>query len=295
MCYTCANLTEEALVTHEPLRLRPMGVGDLLDTAFRLYRRHFLLFVGIVAVIYVPLTLVQNVWEGAFRFTETELGPVSPQAIGLYFIVQLALLVMTFLAVQGLMNAAMARAVADSYLGRPRGLVDTFRALGWRWLRLVGALILLGLLDVFIFLLFLIPCVGWIAGLIILIYVNVPISSYLAPVVVVEGRGAVGSLGRAFDLGRRKFWRVLGINLLLVLLGVAIWLALFLMLSLISTVWQPDAVILTIFYQVVSLVVTVMVMPVWLSTLTLLYFDLRIRLEGFDLELMVQEMDVERA
>jgi hypothetical protein len=280
-------------MTHETLRLRPMGVGDLLDTAFRLYRRHFLLFVGIVAVIYVPLTLVQNVWEGAFRFTETELGSVSPQAIGLFFIVQLALLVVTFLAVQGLMNAAMARAVSDSYLGRPRGLVDTFRALGWRWLRLVGALILLGLIDVFIFLLFLIPCVGWIAGPIFLIYVNVPISSFLAPVVVVEARGAVGSLSRAFDLGRRKFWRVLGINLLLALLGVAIWLAIFSLLTLFSSIWQPGSAILTIFYELVTLVVTVMVMPIWLSTLTLLYFDLRIRLEGFDLELMVQEMDAE--
>jgi len=294
MCYTCASLNhKEALVTHEPLRLRPMGVGDLLDTAFRLYRRHFLLFVGIVSVIYVPLTLVRTVLEGAFLFTEVEL--VSMSSIGFYFVTQLALLVMTFLAVQGLMNAAMARAVADSYLGRPRGLVDTFRALGWRWLRLVGALILLGLLDVFIFLLFLIPCVGWIAGLIFLIYVNVPISSFLAPVVVVEGQGAAGSLGRAFDLGRRKFWRVLGINLLLVLLGVAIWWALFALLALVSSVWQSDSVILTIFYQLVALVVTVMVMPVWLSTLTLLYFDLRIRLEGFDLELMLQEMDVERA
>jgi hypothetical protein len=270
-----------------------MGVADLLDTAFRLYRRHFLLFVGIVGVIYVPLTLVRTVLEGAFLFSEAEL--VSMSSIGFYFVTQLALLVMTFIAVQGLMNGAMARAVADSYLGRPQGLVDTFRALGWRWLRLVGALILLGLIDVCIFPLFLIPCVGWIVGLITLIYVNVPISSFLAPVIVIEGQGAIGSLGRAFDLGRRKFWRVLGINFLLILLGVAIWLALFLLFALVSTVWQPDAAILTIFYQSVALVVTVMVMPVWLSTLTLLYFDLRIRLEGFDLELMVQEMDAERA
>ena len=60
-------------MTHETLRLRPMGVGDLLDTAFRLYRRHFLLFVGIVSVIYVPLTLVRTALEGAFLFTEAEL------------------------------------------------------------------------------------------------------------------------------------------------------------------------------------------------------------------------------
>ena len=74
MCYTCASLDhKEAHVTHETLRLRPMGVGDLLDIAFRLYRRHFLLFVGIVAVIYVPLTLVQTILEETFLLTEADL------------------------------------------------------------------------------------------------------------------------------------------------------------------------------------------------------------------------------
>ena len=74
MCYTCASLDhKEAHVTRETLRLRPMGVGDLLDIAFRLYRRHFLRLVGIVAVIYVPLTLVQTILEETFLLTEADL------------------------------------------------------------------------------------------------------------------------------------------------------------------------------------------------------------------------------
>ena len=40
-------------------RLRPMALADMLDTAFRLYRRHFLTFVGIVALLQVPMAIVQ--------------------------------------------------------------------------------------------------------------------------------------------------------------------------------------------------------------------------------------------
>ena len=40
-------------------QLRPMSLGDLFDTAFRLYREHFVTFVGIVALLQVPLAIVQ--------------------------------------------------------------------------------------------------------------------------------------------------------------------------------------------------------------------------------------------
>src|SRR6476646_2751035 len=42
-----------------PLRLRPMSIGDMLDAAFRLYRRHFLTFIGIVALLQVPMAILQ--------------------------------------------------------------------------------------------------------------------------------------------------------------------------------------------------------------------------------------------
>ena len=38
-------------------RLRPRSVGEILDQAFRLYRRHFLTFLAITAVVFVPVNL----------------------------------------------------------------------------------------------------------------------------------------------------------------------------------------------------------------------------------------------
>ena len=41
-------------------RLRPRTVAEVLDQAFRLYRKYFLTFVAIIAVVHVPLQLVQQ-------------------------------------------------------------------------------------------------------------------------------------------------------------------------------------------------------------------------------------------
>ena len=35
--------------------LRPLSTGQLLDRAFRLYRQHFLVFLGIVAIVQLSL------------------------------------------------------------------------------------------------------------------------------------------------------------------------------------------------------------------------------------------------
>src|SRR5512138_2726681 len=40
--------------------LRPLRLGELLDRAIRLYRGNFLTFIGIIAVVYVPLTVLQT-------------------------------------------------------------------------------------------------------------------------------------------------------------------------------------------------------------------------------------------
>ena len=39
---------------------RPLGIGEILSTAFELYRRHWRILLAIAAVVVVPLTLVQH-------------------------------------------------------------------------------------------------------------------------------------------------------------------------------------------------------------------------------------------
>ena len=39
-------------------RLRPMGIGDIVDETFRLYRENFMLFVATCAVLEVPVQII---------------------------------------------------------------------------------------------------------------------------------------------------------------------------------------------------------------------------------------------
>jgi hypothetical protein len=41
---------------------RPMGIGEILSTAFQLYQRHWRTLLAIAAVVVVPFTLVQTCW-----------------------------------------------------------------------------------------------------------------------------------------------------------------------------------------------------------------------------------------
>lgn len=50
-------------MTGQSPQLRPVGVSDFADNAFRLYRRNFWHFVGLIAVIQVPLALVEVIYE----------------------------------------------------------------------------------------------------------------------------------------------------------------------------------------------------------------------------------------
>src|SRR5207248_47552 len=51
-------------------RLRPMGIGDILDETFRLYRENFMLFVATCAVLEVPVQIV--------NFLIRQTAPVAP-------------------------------------------------------------------------------------------------------------------------------------------------------------------------------------------------------------------------
>src|SRR5437660_12460263 len=114
-------------------QLRPLGIGDLFDAAFRLYRAHFLTFVGIVAAVQIPMLILQTLTELAFgaqavaqfsgllrnptRLTTPQFGDLIAYYSGL-----LGISVLQVLVAQSLSTAALARAVAAHYHGQPLGV-----------------------------------------------------------------------------------------------------------------------------------------------------------------------------
>src|SRR5262245_59145687 len=153
--------------------LRPLGIGELLDQAIRLYRRNFLSFIGIIAVVQIPLGLLQFGLSLLALQTTGVLGararglPATDPASPLFCAAEggtILVAIVQLILVQGVATAAMTRAVADNYLGTPTGFTGAYRRVGRAWLPLIGTLFIAGLVGILLVIWFLVPCVGWATG-----------------------------------------------------------------------------------------------------------------------------------
>ena len=299
--------------------LRPLRLGELLDQAIRLYRRNFVTFIGIIAVIYIPLMILQTASTALMTSSLGSLATASnPEEIFTnyaYWGGILSTLVITFvqfILVQGIATGALTRAVADNYLGRQTSILDAYRGIKDSWVSLLGALLIIVLLFIVLFIWWLVPCIGWFTGLGMMAFLMAAVSPLVAPVVVLERTGpwntstdgliertgkfiirAFSSIRRAWDLARRRFWPVLGTVFVLYLFSLLIVngpaaIANALLTLAIGSFGDPTAgiVITTIIQSLVSLVFVLLYYPLQMAAFTLIYFDLRVRTEGFDLALL---------
>ena len=281
--------------------LRPLRLGELLDRAIRLYRANFLTFIGIIAVVYVPLMILQTAASALLSSSMLQ-SFSTPEDIfsntgywaGILFTLVLALV--QFILVQGIATGALTRAVADNYLGRKTSILDAYRGIGKSWLTLVGALMFLGLFAIALFLWWMVPCIGWFTGLGMLLFMLTVVNPLVPPVVVLESQGVLGAVRRAWSLARRRFWPVLGYVLvlglfsLIVVNGPAAIVNVLLGQLLPSFGDATTSVVLTAVIQgLVSLVFILIYYPLQMAAFTLIYFDLRVRTEGFDLALLTME------
>lgn len=290
-----------------PPPLRPLGLGELLDQAIRLYRRNFLTFIGIIAIVQVPLVLLQLLTSlVAFRdFAQFQNPSVPPpsdpsEVFGPAFCGGIAgaglLAFLSFVLVQGVATAAMTRAIADRYLGQAADILGAYRKIGRSWLRLLWALVLAMLVSLALFLWFLVPCIGWLTGIGMLVFFSGVITPLIAPAIVLEDQTAKGALRRAWDLARRRFWWVIGFVAILYLFsqlvvsGPTVLVGFLLQFLAGNQMGQDDPTafftLQTVIQSLTNLIFSLIYLPLQLTSITLLYFDLRVRIEGFDLVLL---------
>jgi hypothetical protein len=281
--------------------LRPLRLGELLDQAIRLYRRNFITFIGIIALVYVPLmvlqtastTLLTGSMNAVSRSTSIdELFSNYAYWIGVLSTIVTALL--QFIFVQGIATGALTRAVADNYLGKNTSILDAYRGIGRSWVSLLGALLLV-ILAIIVLLLWwiIVPCLGWFTGLGMLAFLGVAVNPIVAPVVVLESQGAVESIRRAWFLTRRRFWPVLGTVFVLYLFNLLIVNGPITVVNLLLTTADlsigndtTQLIITAVIQSVVAIVFVLIYYPLQMTAFTLIYFDLRVRTEGFDLALL---------
>jgi hypothetical protein len=119
---------------------------------------------------------------------------------------------------------------------------------------------------------------------------------FVTQAIVLEGKNALAALGRSWQLVRGSFWRVLGIYLLLTLLVIVLTAVpggiLNNVIVFIFNDPIADFVIQQALSQLVNYLTQILILPISLLAFTLLYYDIRVRKEGYDMELMAQQFNV---
>ena len=257
------------------------GLGEILNETFVIYGSHFKKFIVLVAIIQLPVALIAAI-------------PVDNRIIGII------LNLISFIALTFVYGAAIF-AVGQHYVASQVNVGVCYTRVLWRAksiLMLGGAQAALGvtfltLSEVMIDneqLLF-VPVA---LVLLVLLLMFAIYMTTAAPAVIVEGYRSLSALGRGFALARRSEPRIF-LNLLvysLLALGLLIVIMLpFLIAASISAAGSEEFSTLgQIAVTVGATVGITIVLPVTYIPATLLYYDLRVRKEEYNVSRLSEEM-----
>lgn len=270
--------------------LRPLDYGGIFDEMFDLYKKRFVLLVGIGAVVYIPV----------YAFTYA-FGPIST-IIGSCLIWLSAPLVL----------AATTYAVSRCYLNEDVSILASYGAVARRmfWFILTWLVAvffaLLGFVPMIPFGLLAAPhtplwisVVGWIflsicgaVPCVILMFRYTFISS----VFVLEGKACKDARVRSAFLARGNVGRIFVLALLTALLVYAISLVIMAplqiaMIAMMSARGPANmAGPIGVAFGIVAGIATALTNPLQIIAFILLYYDIRIRKEGFDIEMLANNM-----
>lgn len=261
------------------VELRPMTLGELLDRTFSVYKSRFGLFVGIMAVPQLFI-LALSVWSSSLG--PMGLGTHSVGASILFAAVTLLLGVAT-LVTYVLTYAATVFGLSEVYLDRPTSVGQAYARVGRKFGRILLLLIMVGLAMMGGFLLLILP------GLWVLARTAVAV-----PAAVLEGLPARAALSRSVKLTQGHGGKILAAWLLFFVLS---WVAA-LIFQYPFAIWQAASLksgqlsyMATTLSHLSSFLVNVLIGPIATIAFTLIYYDLRIRKEAFDLQWMMTNLD----
>jgi hypothetical protein len=247
--------------------LPPRGIGEILTTAFDIYKANAANLLLIVAIVVVPLTFISAFLSGVVFAPETTTEVVFGQEIEVTSqSAGAALLVGVIAAVIGViisavLQAAIMRGAAQGSIGDE---VDIDASYKWGFARFGSVLlisILVGLAVMVGLLLFIIP------GIFLAVMFSVAI-----PALVVENLRGTDAMGRSWNLVKGNFWHALGLIIVAFILAAVVGGIIGAIGGAISDNWFVT--------WIFSSIAQIIVAPFTALVSVLLYLDLRARTEA---------------
>ncbi|MBQ0867579.1 hypothetical protein [Streptomyces sp. RK75] len=300
--------------------LRPLGIGEILDGSVSAMRAHWRIALGISLVVAVLTELVSALttrfWLGDTGELEALVDKENPSLDEINNALTGALGSLSVTGIVGMFGSVIATAmltvvVSRAVLGRDVTLGEAWRDARPQLLRLLGLLFLIPLLVTLVFAAcllpgFLVAAAGPVALAIALLFFGLLGGTAAAawvwvrfclapPALMLEKQSLIASMRRSAKLVRGSWWRILGIQLLALLLVLAISLVVSVPTTVVSglvsggdTLTDPAAAVgwtSLIINGIGSVLASTIALPLGAGITALLYLDQRIRREALDLEL----------
>jgi hypothetical protein len=253
---------------------RPLGIGEILSTAFQLYRRHWRTLFAIAAVVVVPLTLLQYLFGYLVRTqgetTRNGVVETATWAVAIAGLLAALAGILMYLVLTG----AITRAVAAEVAGEDPSLEQSYRFGFHRLGSVLLVSVLVGLAIIGGLILFIIPG----------IYIGVRLCVSIEALVV-EGRRGTEAMGRSWGLVGGHWWHAFFTLLVAALLTGVVNAVITAPFS--ATNWFVQAV--------AAAVATVVTLPYGVLVGVLLYLDLRARKERLTMETLRADLQASAA
>jgi Membrane domain of glycerophosphoryl diester phosphodiesterase len=302
------------------LDLRPLTLGELLDRSFSLYRHHFSLFVGLMAVPSVFTLLVGMIGQILPEAMNRAGVGAEPDPISMLIVVAVGSLAFVIFFIGYLITymitlGATTVAVSELHVGRTATIASAYshvRSQIGRLLLLMLA-VMVRLAGVFIGLMLIVVVVS-----IALAVVSRPGGAVIAlfgtllamlaaalfglryalsvPALVLEQQGAGHAIRRSVALTRGNLGRTALIVLFAMIIswaGMAIFQGPFMVGAIVAGPETSTGFWLSLAGAVTGTIGGAITGPLMIIALALLYYDVRIRNEGLDMQLMLAGLDAE--
>lgn len=268
--------------------LKPMRFEDILDTTFSLYRKHFWLFLGLVSFsVLAELGSHLLVDFSEFFFQRSPLLGIATILITVTFSV---------IGMGGIVIGSGA-----TYLGENVTIHSVLQRTMDKFWQLLGCFLLWSLVPVVL--------AATIIGIPFAIYLAVRWGFFLGTIMFETPMISI-ALKRSSELVKGMWWRVFGMLLAILLLStlvhaiIEISIGLVLIATnlvseidfidvfewgLLSVSFENSTPLFHAIFTAIHLVVHAISFAIWIIGVTLLYFNQRIRKEGFDIERQSQQ------
>jgi len=246
---------------------RARSATELIDATFQLLRRNAAAFFTLSAMFTIPNTIAQSIFMRTALQQAT--NPVTAVAPGLGGLLIYSLCAF---ALSALFQTAMMFAASETYLGKPVVVADDLKQAVPKMFTVFVAYVLTSLLI----------GVGALGFLVGAFYVAVLLFAVPAAVIF-EKADVGGAITRSADLSKG----LKGHIFLTFLLAAVIYMVGYLIVVFFASLLMTISPYVQLIVQALGLTLIVPIFPI---VAVLVYYDARIRKEGFDIELMAQQV-----